>query len=546
MLLVGINSKFTHSNLAIRYMVKMDSRFRFREFSIADRPETIARELFSSGARAFLFSCYIWNIETVLKVAEILKKAAPDFFICLGGPEVSFRAEDILEEKPFLDAVLTGEGENAITPLGDALSSGDFSAVPGLCYRAGESVVKSLLAAKETAMEDVPFPYDEAELSALSNRIVYYETSRGCPYRCAFCLSGAAGSLRFMDVSRVESELSLFEKCGVSLVKFIDRTFNADPHRALSIIERIKERDASTCYHFEIRAETMTEALIETLKTAKPGLFQLEIGVQSTNPEVLRNIGRNPDFSRLKEVVLSLSENKNLHLHLDLIAGLPGEDMESFLRSFHQVIALRPDNLQLGFLKKLSGSSLTAPGSEFADFPPYEIIRSDKMSHGDFLRLKRAEEMLERYYNSAAFPAAIPYLLDTFYAGREFTFFEAMADFLAGDLAPKSLKTQFEELYRFCYPFAGEVFREKLIFDYAKTHRDTLSFMKKGDYLKEQAFAFLKEPQRVAKYFADYAGEKPALLYKKIRFVPIGARVIAFDDEKGRAEDVTMEFELEE
>ncbi|MBQ9915483.1 MAG: DUF4080 domain-containing protein [Clostridia bacterium] len=546
MLLVGINSKFTHSNLAIRYMVKCDSRFSFREFSIADRPETIARELFSTDARVFLFSCYIWNIETVLKVAEILKKADPGFFICLGGPEVSFRAEGILEENPFLDAVLTGEAEMVITPFGDAVATGDFSLVPGLYLRRGESVVKNLLPAKETAMEDLPFPYDETELSALSNRIVYYETSRGCPYRCAFCLSGAAGSLRFMDTDRVARELTLFENNKVPLVKFIDRTFNADPRRALSIIEGIKERDGETCYHFEIRAETMTNELINALKTAKKGLFQLEIGVQSTNPEVLCAIGRTPDFERLSEVVSSLSENKNLHLHLDLIAGLPGENMESFLRSFHQVIAFRPDNLQLGFLKKLSGSSLMAPESEFASFPPYEIVKSDKMSHRDLLRLKRAEEMLERYYNSGAYPTAVPYLLDTFFAGREFTFFEELAEFLAGDLSPKSLKTQFEELYRFAYPFAGETFREKLTYDYARTHRDTLSFMKKGDYLKEQAFAFLKEPQCVAQYFTDYAGEKPAVLYKKIRFVPIGTRIIAFDDEKGRVEDVTKEFELEE
>ena len=193
-------------------------------------------------------------------------------------------------------------------------------------------------------------------------------------------------------------------------------------------------------------------------------------------------------------------------------------------------------------MKKLSGSTLRAPESEFSSFPPYEIVKSDKMSHADLLRLKRAEEMLERYYNSGAYPTAVPYLLDTFFAGREFTFFENLAEFLAGDLAPKSQRTQFEELY----PFAGETFREKLTYDYARCHRDTLSFMKKGDYLKEQAFAFLKEPQRVAQYFADYAGEKPAVLYKKIRFVPIGTRIIAFDDAKNRAKDVTKEFELEE
>ncbi len=547
MLLVGINAKYIHSNLAIRYLSKVEKRCRFCEYAISERPEEIASRLFRTGEKTFLFSCYIWNIDHVLKICEILKKADNSFRLVLGGPEVSFSPEDILRNCSFVDFILCGEGETSISSFADSLETGDYSCVPGLFYRTDAVITQSTLPACETDLNDLPFPYDAEDLSALKGRIVYYETSRGCPYRCAFCLSGAAGKLRFLPVERVHRELAFFEEQGVPLVKLVDRTFNADPKRALAIVEGIKARNGRTTYHFEIRAESMTEELIRSLQTAPEGMFQLEIGVQSTNPETLEAINRKPDFERLSRVVKALCVNENMHLHLDLIAGLPGESLSAFIDYFHQVMSLSPQNLQLGFLKKLQGAELFAPGSEFWSFPPYEVIHSDAMTYQDLLFLKQVEEMLERYYNSGAFPMSISYILKTYYPEREFYFFRDMAAFLGDACSPKSQKTAFEELYQFSMEtFSDETVSECLTYDYCLTHRDSLSFMQCGDRLKSAAFEFLKKPERVKLYFADYAGEKPVVLYKKIRFMPIGSRIFAFSYDGRGAKDVTAEFKLEE
>lgn len=547
MLLVGINAKYVHSNLAIRYLAKIEPRAQFCEYTTSDRAEAIAMSLYRSGAKTFLFSCYIWNMEHIKKVSEILKKADSTVLILWGGPEVSFSAKEMLLQHDFVDFVLCGEGENAISPFAKSLASGDFSSVPGLWYREEGSVKESLVPAQETDLNELPFPYDVDDVQALKNRILYYETSRGCPYRCAFCLSGAAGSLRFLPLARVNRDLAFFEAQGVPLVKLVDRTFNADPERALEIIEGIKARGNQTTYHFEIRAESMTEALVKSLQEAPKGMFQLEIGVQSTQPDTLKAINRVPRHQRLLEVTEALSKNRNIHLHLDLIAGLPGEDLDGFIRSFHDVIALRPNDLQLGFLKKLGGATLEAPGSEFQSFPPYEVVHSDAMSYAELLYLKQVEEMLERYYNSGAFSETMSYVLDTYYFGREFDFFSDMAAFLQGDLSAKSQKSAYEDLYRFTESkFCDEEITHRLIYDYCLGHRDSLSFMQSGDKLKSAAFEFLKKPERVKLYFVDYAGEKPVSLYKKIRFVPIGRRIFAFDYDGRGAKDVTAEFKLEE
>ncbi len=541
MLLVGINAKYIHSNLAIRYLSKIDKRCRFCEYSIADKEESIAADLFKSGARSFLFSCYIWNMSHVLRICEILKKADPSFCLILGGPEVSFDPEDCLLAHRFVDCILTGEGEGSITPLANALETGDFSLVPGAYYRLDGNVVKSERLVCETDMLALPFPYEDEDMPALKNRIVYYETSRGCPYRCAFCLSGAAGSLRFLPIQKVKEAVVFFARHNVPLVKLVDRTFNADPKRALAIIDIIKQYGKNTTYHFEIRAESMTEALIKSLQEAPRGMFQLEIGVQSVNEGTLKNVNRKPDISRLCEVVQALKKNDNMHLHLDLIAGLPGESFSAFVHSFHTLMKLRPHNLQLGFLKKLKGATLMAPGSVFADFPPYEVVHSDAMSYGELLRLKAAEDMLERFYNSGAFKTTIPYLLETYYQGKEFYFFDELAQYFAAHQGNLSQKALFESLHKFTLErFNDGQVAEHLIYDYALKHRDFLSFMPPRQGLKEMVFEFLKNEKMVAQYFENYIGQKPVALYKKLHFVPIGRRIVAFDYEgEGRACDIT-------
>ncbi len=547
MLLVGVNAKFIHSNLAIRYLSKVDKRCSFCEFTVQDRPEQIAAKLYKTGEQVFLFSCYIWNIEHILKVCNILKQADCNIQIVLGGPEVSFNAQERLEENPAVDFILCGEGEPAISLFADSLDSLTFDCVPGLWYRNDNTICQSSVSAMEANMDTLPFPYTEEDIKNLKNRIVYFETSRGCPYRCAFCLSGGAGSLRFMSLAKVQSAIDFFDEHKVPLVKLVDRTFNADPKRALAIIETIKAKNGGTTYHFEIRAETMTEELIKSLQTAPDGMFQLEIGVQSVHLETLKKINRKPDFVRICNVVQLLSENQKMHLHLDLIAGLPGETLEQFIDSFNQLMSLKPDNLQLGFLKKLKGSTLEAPGSAFWDFPPYEVIHSDAMRYEELLMLHDAEEMLERYYNSGVFSQTMDYLLSTYYAGREFDFFKEIGDFVLLEKEPKSQKAMYELLFLFAEQKFGDVeITNRLIYDYCLSHRDALSFMQGDETLKSKAFEFLKKPERVTHYFAHYAGLKPVVLYKKIRFVPIGNHVIAFNYERRLAVDVTAEFEQEE
>jgi len=544
-LLVGINAKYIHSNLAIRYLSKVDTRCHFREYSIADREETIAADLYKSGCRIFMFSCYIWNITHVLRVCEILKKADSGLTLALGGPEVAFSAEACLCENQQVDFVLCGEGETSITAFVDALQSGDFESVPGLYYRKNGTVAQSGLPSAEADLEQLPFPYDDADMKNLQHRIVYFETSRGCPYRCAFCLSGGAGSLRFLPLHKVEQAIDFFARHKVPLVKLVDRTFNADPHRALAIIEMIKQKNSGTTYHFEIRAESMTQALIESLQTAPTGMFQLEIGVQSVNPATLEKVNRKPQHEKLEQVVHALSQNNNIHLHLDLIAGLPGESFEAFVHSFHVLMGMRPHQLQLGFLKRLKGSTLQAPGSRFADFPPYEVICSDAMSYSELLRLKAAEDVLEKYYNSGMFEKTVPYILETHYKNREFYFFDELASFLAMHRGTVGQKALYETLYAFFEAhFADETVAHHLIFDYALRHRDYLSFMQPVPHLKEWAFAFLKDESLVSTYFEKYVGEKPVILYKKLHFVPIGKRIFAFDYEgKACGVDVTEAFE---
>ncbi len=544
MLLVGINAKYVHSNLAIRYLTRIDSRCSFCEFTIADKPEQIAAAIFENGEKDIFFSCYIWNIEHVLSVCDILKKADSGFRLGLAGPEVSFDAENLLSEHTYLDFIWCGEGEPSVCAMADALEDGAFDLVPGLFYMQDGNVKKSSLEPIEAVMDDLPFPYTDEDMKNLKGRLVYFETSRGCPYRCAFCLSGRAGSLRFMSLEKVKEAICFFAKHKVPLVKLVDRTFNADPKRALAIVNAIREQGGGTSYHFEIRAESMTDELIDALISAPKGMFQLEIGVQSTNPETLEKINRKPAFEKLSAVVRALSQNQNMHMHLDLIAGLPKDTMETFIKSFNQVMALRPHNLQLGFLKKLKGADLESAGSAFCEAPPYEVIHSDAMDYADILRLKRVEDLLEKYYNSGKFERTMAYVFETCYPNREFDFFDELARFYQDNGEPKGNKALYESLYHFGKEQGyDETFSHAIIYDYCLYHRDSLSFMERSDALKNQAFEFLKKPERVALYFADYAGEKPVVLYKQIRFVTIGKKVFAFDYAKTVGYDVTKEFE---
>ena len=518
-LFVALNAKYVHTCLAVRYLKNsLKAPSMIKEYTINDEINRVCAEIFETGIKNILFSCYIWNIDYVLRMCEILKKADKSITIALGGPEVSFSPEEIFEKSAYVDLIICGEGEPVIEKACRLMES--KIAVP--------QIIRNDLPADLNALA---FPYEGEDISLLEGKILYYETSRGCPLRCAFCLSGAHGKVRYLDLERVKREIEFFVSNKVRLVKFVDRTFNSDAKRAIEIIDFVKNISEETTFHFEITAEIMTPELTLALSSARKGLFQVEIGVQSTNEATLKKINRTYNAEKLKSVVSSLMKNDNINVHLDLIAGLPGESIETFIQSFNEVILLRPHVLQLGFLKKLKGAALNAPASKFSDFPPYEVICSDKMSYKDLLRLKSAEEVLEKYYNSGSFKESMSLILDKHYKENPFDFFDGFGEFYKNESKiPLSKKAQFEVLFKYCSGrLCDEEVANAIIIDYCKLSRDNLSFMKQRESIKERAFGFLQNEDNVNKYFKSYADRLPTQLYKKLRFAEVGGKIYVFD-----------------
>lgn len=523
-LFVAVNAKYVHTSLAVRYLRNaVGSGCRIFECSINDSVTSLAEDVFKTGEKHLLFSCYLWNVEIVLKLCEILKKADSSILITLGGPEVSYNAQKILSENTFVDHIICGEGETKIA---------EFVKNPPQRGIYDFGIVDDL--------DSLPFAYKNGELSELKDRLVYYETSRGCPYNCAFCLSSAAKGVRFRSLGVVKREISEFFNSKVKLVKLVDRTFNADNKRAVEIVEFIKSQHGETSFHFEVKAETMTDELIESLVSAPKGLFQLEIGVQSTNPETLLKINRHESFEKLSHVVKRLSANPGLHLHLDLIAGLPGESTEQFKKSFNDVYRLKPHDLQLGFLKKLHGAQITDNDGTFSSFPPYEVIKTEAVSYKDIVMLKGVSAVLERLYNSGAFENTLK-LLETEYETPFDMFFDLSSFF---DFTKSiSQKRLYEVMHEFSLnKFTDNKLKSALIYDFCLSNRDFLSFMENDDDLKHQAFEFLKNDEQVKKFFPEYVIIKPTERYKKLRFERIDNKIFAFDSKNKKACDVTECF----
>ncbi len=418
-LLVGINSQFVHSNLAIRYLEKSCKLkgidIYLKEFTINQRVENIVRDIYEVYADLICFSAYIWNIEFILKVSKTLKTINPDIIILCGGPEVSFDSKEYLLNSSF-DFIIEGEGEDSFLEFIESFKDEKkLREVKGL-YSKFDKEIFYPGKRQGMKMDDVVFPYDNTD--DLENRILYYESSRGCPFRCSYCLSSVSSEVRFKDTNKVKEELNFFIGNKVKLVKFVDRTFNCNPKFACDIwrylIELYNIENYITSFHFEISADLFTKEELELLSTAPKGLFQFEIGVQTTNSKVIKNINRKMDILKLKENVTYLKNNTKINIHLDLIAGLPGEDKESFIHSFNEVYLLFPNKLQLGFLKLIKGSLLNFEkekwGIKHNEFPPYEIILNDDISFHEILEFKLVEEVLDKYYNSGKFNLILKFL----------------------------------------------------------------------------------------------------------------------------------------
>lgn len=421
-LLTAINAKYIHSNLAV-YSLKAncgsyEPQVKLMEYSINQYPEEIFHSLYREKADVVCFSCYIWNIGIVNQVAGWLRQVAPDTRIWLGGPEVSFDVAERLETWHFVDGVMYGEGEDTFRELMACWNGKiDIESVLGIGHRHEDGRVHVHPARDFVNMSGLNFVYTRPE--DFKNKIIYYETSRGCPFQCSYCLSSVEKKVRFRDLELVKQELQQFIDWEIPQVKFVDRTFNCRREHSMEILKFIKDRDkGKTNFHFEITADLLTEEELDFMSSLRPGLIQLEIGVQSTNPATIKEIRRNVSFEKLQEIVKRIHAGKNIHQHLDLIAGLPFEDMERFKQSFNDVYALKPEQFQLGFLKVLKGSYMREKAEDYGLIyqpePPYEVLATRWLSYDDLLVLKSVEEMVEVYYNSRQFENSLDWLENYF------------------------------------------------------------------------------------------------------------------------------------
>lgn len=418
-LLVACNAKYIHSNLAVydlqAYASDYADHIVLKEYTINQQKDDIMRDIYLEHPDVVCVSCYIWNLSFVKELMADLIKILPGADFWAGGPEVSYDAEKFLTENSEFKGVMVGEGEETFKELAGYYvekNPQNLKNMTGICYRDGDQIIHN---GWRQIMDLSSIPFIYKDLSEFKNRIIYYESSRGCPFSCSYCLSSIDKKLRFRDTETVKKELQFFIDNKVPQVKFVDRTFNCKHDHAMAIWKYINEHDNGvTNFHFEISADLLREEELQEMSTMRPGLIQLEIGVQSTNPDTIKAIHRTMDFEKLKGIVDRIHSFGNIHQHLDLIAGLPYEDYDSFRHSFNDVYALKPQQLQLGFLKVLKGSNMMEMCREYGIVyktqEPYEVLSTKWLDYDHVLKLKTVENMVEVYYNSGQFQNTLEYL----------------------------------------------------------------------------------------------------------------------------------------
>ena len=435
-LLVACNAKYIHSNLAVydlqAYASDYADHIVLKEYTINQQKDDIMRDIYLEHPDVVCVSCYIWNLSFVKELMADLIKILPGADFWAGGPEVSYDAEKFLTENSEFKGVMVGEGEETFKELAGYYvekNPQDLKDMTGICYRDGDQIIHN---GWRQIMDLSSIPFIYKDLSEFKNRIIYYESSRGCPFSCSYCLSSIDKKLRFRDTETVKKELQFFIDNKVPQVKFVDRTFNCKHDHAMAIWKYINEHDNGvTNFHFEISADLLREEELQEMSTMRPGLIQLEIGVQSTNPDTIKAIHRTMDFEKLKGIVDRIHSFGNIHQHLDLIAGLPYEDYDSFRHSFNDVYALKPQQLQLGFLKVLKGSHMMEMCKEYGIVyktqEPYEVLSTKWLDYDHVLKLKTVENMVEVYYNSGQFQNTLEYLENFF--PDAFSIYERLGSF---------------------------------------------------------------------------------------------------------------------
>lgn len=565
-LFIAINSKYIHSALAPWYLKAACGpecgEAGVLEFTINDSQDSVLTRIYSEQPDTAAFSCYIWNIEFVLKLAANLKKLLPNTVIVLGGPEVSYDSGLVLDRHPFVDYILAGEGEASISGLLCHISANrgieGLWDIPGLAYRDSEGNIAVNRTTIIEKLDDINSPYTDEMLSEIKGRIAYFESSRGCPFSCSYCLSSITAGVRYFSLDRVYQDLARLAGSGARQIKFVDRTFNCSRGRAADIIQFIIDNftdetgNAMLNFHFEAAADLFDERLFEILSKAPQGLIQFEIGVQTVNSETLDAINRKTDLDILFGNFEKLKSLNKVHLHLDLIAGLPYEGYESFVQSFDKVYAAGPHQLQLGFLKLLKGSVLREESGRYGfiyrDYPPYEVLSNKFISFSQLSVLKGIESLVDRYYNSGRFSNTLAYLIKNHFNGA-FDFYHSFHEYLNEknliyvSIAQREL---YSILYDFCISSCASaepaIVSDLLRLDFlASDNTGNLPQVLRTepiDGFREKCFDFLKSEDKLKKYLPHYLSIPAKAIIKHVHF-----EAFAYDVVELKENSITVLFD---
>ena len=543
-LLTAINAKYIHSNLAVfslqKYISDRGIDTEVAEYTINQNIDEILSDIFLKKPDILCVSCYLWNIDYVSHLIVEIKKVLPKLVIWLGGPEVSYNAEEVLLKYPSVKGIVCGEGEESLRQVLSHYKNNDVKLedISGAVFYNEEGKVHANPIFSVMDLSNAPFVYDN--MQQFEHKIIYYESSRGCPFNCSYCLSSVDKKLRFRNLELVKEELLKLIEAKVPQVKFVDRTFNCKHDHAYAIWEFINEHDLGcTNFHFEVSADLLNEKELKLMETMRPGLIQLEIGVQSTNPETIKEIHRTMNFDKVKENVNRVHSWGNIHQHLDLIAGLPYEDYESFKNSFNDVYALNPEQLQMGFLKVLKGSYMHEHVKDYEllyqDRAPFEVLSTKWLPYDDVIRLKNIEEMVEVHYNSGQFECTIKELEKCF--DNAFEMFEKLALFYEEkgyDKVNHSRISRYEILFEFIKRYAGkntEDLRQLLVIDlYLRDNvKNRPDFAGELTVSKEEAGRIYDKEGEEHTYLEGYESYDKRQIRKMTHLEKYKGRILMFD-----------------
>lgn len=538
-LLVTLDSKYIHANLALRYLKKYCSgHIEIKEFTINQKLEYILGEIISEQADLICFSCYIWNIDYINEISYILKEAKIKAKILYGGPEASFEIKKTMETNPFIDYIIFGEGEVTFKEFIEEMHTNNpqLHKIKGLAYKENENIIINECRDLIDNLDSINYPYDEND--EFANKIIYYESSRGCPFSCSFCMSSIDKKIRFFSIERVKRDLKMLLNTKARQIKFVDRTFNADYKRSIEIMQFIVDNNKHyMTIHFEITADIINDEFLNFIGKMPVNMFQFEIGVQSLNENTLREINRHMNKNKLCHVIKEIGKNNNIHIHLDLIAGLPYDDYENFKKSFDEIHNYNAEKIQLGFLKVLKGTKIYADKDKheikYRLKAPYEVISTKYITLEELLKLKDVEELVDKYYNEKYFDNSIKFIIDKLFPDSAFKFYESFSEYWKNnDLYNKSHSRKM--LYKILYDYIkyineiSDEFVEVLKFDYIFNNQ----YEDLPDYLNRQVEDKFKNMKRHLandiefknKYFFSTEGK----IINDFRIAEVGGNIILF------------------